>query len=262
MNLNCKRWLYFMIAGSVALTTPAFVYAQVDEIQVYQGGIAAKGVFNLTLHTNYTPRGIDVAGFPGAVVSNHSLNGVPEFAYGVTKWFEAGLYLPLYSVDEHAGFGLDGFKLRTLFVAPNNDDRKFAYGVNFELSFNNKRWDQKRISSEIRPILGWHFKPFDFIFNPILDTEYDGFKNLDFAPSTRLAYNANSQWAIAVEEYADLGAIHKFQSVANQSHQVYAVVDHSGKTWDIEFGAGVGLTDASDKFTLKLIVARDLYKRH
>ena len=262
MKFDCRRSLATTIAGFVIWAAPAFVAAQTDEIQVYQGGLAAPGVFNLTLHTNFTPDGIRTAAFPGAVISNHSLNGVPEFALGVTRWFEAGLYLPLYSVDGHSGFGIDGFKLRALFAVPNADDRKFVYGANFELSFNGKRWDTKRITSEVRPIIGWHLKPVDLIFNPIFDTSYDGLKNLAFVPSARLAYNVNPQWALAVEEYADFGPVHQFLPAGSQSHQLFGVIDYAGKTWDIEFGAGAGVTSASDKFTLKLIVARDLYKRH
>ena len=33
----------------------------------------------------------------------------------------------------------------------------------------------------MRPIVGWHLKPVDIIVNPILDTSYDGVKNLDFS---------------------------------------------------------------------------------
>jgi len=72
-------------------------WAQADEIQVYDGGLAAVGVFNLTVHNNFTPKGVETPAFPGAVVADKAWNGVPEWAYGVTRWFEAGLYLPLYS---------------------------------------------------------------------------------------------------------------------------------------------------------------------
>src|SRR6185369_16633786 len=164
-------------------------YAQGDEIQVYDGGLAPVGVFNLTLHNNFTPKGIKTPSFPGAVTSDKSWNGVPEWAYGATRWFEAGLYMPLYSFDKDSGFGLDGFKLRTLFAVPDADNRRFVYGANFEFSYNAKRWDTKRITSEIRPIIGWHLKPVDVFFNPILDTSYDGFGNLVFVPATRVAYN-------------------------------------------------------------------------
>ncbi|MBL0173275.1 MAG: hypothetical protein IPP90_21835 [Gemmatimonadaceae bacterium] len=83
----------------------------------------------------------------------------------------------------------------------------------------------------------WHFNPVDLIFNPILNTSYKGgLKNLAFVPSTRLAYNANSVWAFAVEEYADFGAVNNLQSGSNGSHQLYGVIDHGGKTWDVEVG--------------------------
>lgn len=245
------------VALAILLGAPARALAQTDEIQVYTGEIAPQGVFNLTLHTNFTPNGVKTPAFPGAVTSNHSLNGVPEWAYGVKPWFEAGLYLPLYSVDRATGFGLNGFKLRTLFVVPHAEDRKFFYGTNFEFSVNAKRWDTNRVSSEIRPIVGVRFGDVDVVFNPILDTEYDGLKNLDFAPAFRVALNLSKVWAIAAEEYADFGPLHAFLPGGQQSQQLWAVVDRGGKL-SVEAGAGFGLTDASDKFTLKLILSIDL----
>ena len=101
----------------------------------------------------------------------------------------------------------------------------------------------------------------DLIFNPIVDTAYDGFGNLEFVPSMRVAFNVAPKWQAAVEEYADYGRFNDFLPRAEQSHQIYAVVDHSGKTWDFEFGVGFGLTDASDKLTFKMILARDLRTR-
>ena len=243
------------------MAVPRVAFAQSDEIQVYDGGLAAPGIFNLTLHNNFTPRGIKTPAFPGAVVADRSLNGVPEWAYGVTDWFEAGLYLPLYSRDDHSGWGIDGFKLRTLFAVPHADDRRFFYGANVEFSFNQKRWDTTHFTSEVRPIVGWHVKPWDVIFNPIFDTSYDGVKNLNFVPSTRIAYNLESGWQLAAEEYADYGTFSAPLHGGNQAHQLFAVVDHSFGTLDVEAGVGVGLTDVADRLTLKLILARDFNKK-
>src|SRR5712671_3130590 len=116
----------FSVATLALLLAPRGSFAQGDEIQVYDGGLAAVGVANLTVHNNFTPKGIKQPGFPGAIVSDKSLNGVPEWAYGVTNWFEAGLYMPLYSIDKNRGAVLDGFKLRALFAVPNADDRRFV----------------------------------------------------------------------------------------------------------------------------------------
>ena len=239
-------------------TVPNLASAQSDEIQVYDGSLAPPGIVNLTLHNNYTPDGVKTPEFPGAIVSDKSLNGVPEWAYGVTDWFEAGLYLPLYSIDKNQGARINGFKLRTLFAVPHAEDRIYFYGVNFEFSYNARHWNPKRFTAEIRPIIGWHLHPVDIIINPILDSSYDGVKNLDFAPSTRIAYNLSPQWAAAVEEYADFGPLHRFYSGNEQSHQLFGVVDYSGKAIDVEAGVGVGLTSASDNLTFKLILSRDL----
>jgi hypothetical protein len=254
-----RHLLLRLIGIIVALAAaPSLVLAQTDEIQVYDGGLAAKGKFNLTLHNNFTPSGLKTPSFPGSLISDKSLNGVPEWAYGVTSWFEGGLYLPLYSIDKDQGAKLDGAKARLLFAVPNADDRRFFYGVNFEFSGNASHWDENGFTSEIRPIIGWHLNPVDIIINPILDTSYDGVKNLDFAPATRIAYNLPRMWQVALEEYADFGPLHDLLPASDQSHQLYGVVDHTTKYGDFEFGMGFGLTDASDKFTLKLIWSRDL----
>jgi hypothetical protein len=252
-----------LIAATVIalLAVPALASAQADEIQVYDGGLAPVGTFNLTWHNNFTPKGLSTPGYPGAVVADRSFNGVTEWALGVTSWFEAGLYLPLYTHDKNTGWGVDGFKLRALFAVPNADDRRFFYGANFEFSVNAHRWDATRFTSEVRPIVGWHLKPWDVIINPIVDTAYDGLGNLEFVPAARVAYNFPSGWALAVEEYADYGTLNDFAPAHEQAHQLFAVVNRTWKGWDFEAGAGFGLTNASDRVTLKLLVARDLNKR-
>jgi hypothetical protein len=244
------------------VVAPAGARAQTDEIQVYDGAIAEPGVFNLMLHNNFTPSGLKTPAFPGALIPDKALNGVTEWAYGVTEWFEAGLYLPLYSISKDRGATINGGKLRLLFVRPHADDHMFFYAVNFEFSYNAKHWDTRRFTSEIRPIIGVHLHPVDIIVNPILDSSYlGGFKSLDFAPAVRVAYNFSPNWAMAVEEYADVGPLRQFYSASEQSHQIYGVVDHNSKFLNVEAGVGFGLTSASDKVTLKLMLSRDLNSR-
>jgi hypothetical protein len=235
-------------------------WAQTDEIQVYDAEIAEPGTVNLMVHNNFTPSGLKAPRFPGGLVPNQTLNGVPEWAYGVTDWFEQGLYLPLYSVANGEGPVLDGFKVRELFVVPHAADRTFFYGINFEFSYNSQHWDPYRYTSEIRPILGWHLGKFDFIVNPILDNSWTGFKNLDFAPSVRVAYNIDKTWAIATELYSDYGEIRGLLPFDQQSQQLFGVVDYKTDEFNIEAGLGLGLTPASDRLVVKLMISRDLYK--
>jgi hypothetical protein len=233
--------------------------AQTDEIQVYDAQIAPVGVFNLTWHNNFTPDGLKVPRFPDAVIADHSFNGVPEWAYGVTDWFEAGLYLPLYSISKNHGATFNGLKLRLLFVSPHAAKRTFFYGCNFEFSYNMKWWDPDRFTSEIRPIIGVHLHKVDLIANPILDNSWrGGFKSLEFVPAARIAYNFTPKLALAVEDYSDAGQLRNFLPTYRQTHEVWAVADRDTKFASIETGIGFGVTPASDKITLKLMFSRDL----
>jgi hypothetical protein len=83
--------------GFVLAAIAPGAHGQTDEIQVYDAEIAEPGVFNLMVHTNFTPIGRTVPEFPNAIVANDSVNGAAEWAYGVKPWFEQGLYLPVYS---------------------------------------------------------------------------------------------------------------------------------------------------------------------
>ena len=247
-----KRFLLALLLAP----TPALALG--DEIQVYTGDVAAPGTFNLTWHNNYTPDGIKTPDFPAGLADNRSLSGVTEWAYGVTPWFEAGLYLPLYAISSNRGAQLNGFKLRTLFVNPDNATSNFYYGVNFEFSYNSRHWDENRLTGEVRPILGYRMGAWSLTFNPILDNSYKGFSRLDFAPATRLDYAVNPAWTVALEEYDDFGELRGFQPAAQQSHQLFAVIDHAIGKLSVEAGAGFGLTDATDRLTFKLILSGDL----
>src|SRR5258708_7852995 len=105
-----------------------------DEIQVYNAEIAPKGVFTIQQHLNYVWSGSTTPDFPGGFASNHTLNGTPEFAYGVTDWYEAGFYVP-FAFTADGTFLPGGFKVRQLFVSPHAENRKVFYGGNFELSY-------------------------------------------------------------------------------------------------------------------------------
>jgi hypothetical protein len=261
MNILQKTAIPAVALIAVALAVvPKAAFAQTDEIQVYDAEIEELGKFNVMVHSNFTPIGRKTPDFPGGIIPNDSVNGAVEWAYGVTDWFEQGLYFPVYTAySEGRGGSLNGFKIRELFVRPHAHDHMFFCGVNFEFSVNYKYWESKRITSEVRPIVGLHLHPVDIIFNPIVDTNYTGgLGNLEFVPAGRIAYNVNDKWAVAVEEYADFGPLRHFYAMNDQFHEVWAVMDHSSKKLSVETGVGVGVTAGADKLTFKLMLSRDL----
>jgi len=237
------------VALAVLLTPPA---KAVDEIQVYNAGIAAPGQFTIQQHLNYIALGQKDPPFPGGLVSNRSLNGTPEFAYGVTDWWEVGLYLPFAVQDGR--FYSDSFKLRTLFVSPNAEQHNVFFGVNFEFSNSQPKFAQTRFGIEIRPIVGVRNGDWEFIVNPIVDIGIGRLGEADFAPAARLARKLGPDLAIGLEYYADLGQIGNFLKLADQQHTLFAVTDFKLGVFGVNFGVGYGLTSASDRFVVKTIV--------
>jgi hypothetical protein len=67
---------------------------------------------------------------------------------------------------------------------------------------------------------------------------------------------------VAVEEYSDFGPLRRFLPADRQSHQVWLAGDYSGDPVSVEFGAGAGLTPASDSLTVKLMLISDLTGPH
>ncbi|MGO8914258.1 MAG: hypothetical protein ACLQDM_33750 [Bradyrhizobium sp.] len=241
-----------MLAGavlSIPLAQPAWA---IDEIQVYNAGIAAVGQFTIEQHLNYVALGLKDPPFPGGLVSNHSLNGTPEFAYGLTDWWEVGLYLPFAVQDQK--FMSDAFKLRTLFVSPHADQRDFFYGVNLEFSNTTPPFAQTRFALEVRPIIGVRNADYEFIVNPIVDAGFGKLGELDFAPAARLARKLAPDTFLGLEYYADFGEIGNMPKLADQQHTLFLVTDFKLGVVDVDFGVGYGLTPSSDRWVIKTII--------
>ena len=239
-------------AGTAFLALLGGPAKAVDEIQVYNAGIAAPGQFTIQQHLNYIPRGVKDPPFPGGLVSHGSINGTPEFAYGVTDWWEVGLYLPFAIQDRQ--FLSDSFKLRTLFVSPNAEQRNFFYGVNFEFSNTTPKFSQTRFGMEIRPIIGLRNADWEFIVNPIVDIGFGKYGEADFAPAARVARKVGADVFVGLEYYADFGKIGNFAPLPDQQHTLFAVTDFKLGVFDVNFGVGYGLTPASDRWVIKSIV--------
>lgn len=240
-----------LAAASIALASAGTARAT-DEIQVYNAGIAEVGQFTIQQHLNYVALGQKTPPFPGGLSSNHSLNGTPEFAYGITDWWEVGLYLPFSIQDQR--FYSDAFKLRTLFVSPHAEQRNFFYGVNFEFSNETPPFSQSRFSMEIRPIIGVRNSDYEFIVNPIVDVHFGKFAEQHFTPAARLARKFGNDLFAGFEYYSDLGQIGRFDRFAGQQHTLFAVTDFKAGEFDVDFGVGYGLTPASDRFVVKTII--------
>src|ERR1700692_466956 len=245
-------------AGALALlaiaSMPALAADQVhDEIQVYNAEISEVGQWTYQQHLNYAPVGQTQPEVPGGFSSNHSLQGTPEFAYGITDWWEAGFYLP-FAVTGSGQLLSDGAKLRSLFVVPDAAKRSFFYGINFELGYEMPRFASSPWGLEIRPIVGVRNAQWEFIANPIVDLSFGSAGEADFAPALRLARNLGNDWYVGVEYYGDFGKIGDFLPLQQQRQQLFAVTDFTAGVVDVELEIGYGFTPGSDRLVAKAII--------
>jgi len=252
----CAAGLVAAGTAAVFMVTarPALAVDQVhDEIQVYNADIAEVGQWTYEQHLNYAALGQTRPEVPGGFASNHSLQGTPEFAYGLTNWWEAGFYLP-FAVNGAGEFLSDGAKIRSLFVIPDAAKRSFFYGVNFELGYEMPQFLLTPWNLEIRPIIGVRNAQWEFIANPIVDVGFGAAGEADFAPALRLVRNLGEDRFIGLEYYADFGRIGDFLPLQQQSQQLFAVTDFKVNAVDVELGVGYGFTPGSDGLVIKAII--------
>jgi hypothetical protein len=252
-----RRLACLAAAPLLALTTgSALAVDQVhDELQVYNADINEIGQWSYEQHLNFAGIGQRIPEFPGGFTSNHTLQGTPEFAYGLTNWWEVGFYLP-FAVSGTGEFLSDGAKIRSLFVSPDAEKRNFFYGINFELGYELPPFalSQSPWGLEIRPIIGVRNKEWEFIVNPIVDLSFGPGGEADFLPAARLARNLGEDRFIGLEYYSDYGKIGNILPLQQQYQELYAVTDFKVKDVDVELGVGYGFTPGSDRLIFKTIL--------
>jgi hypothetical protein len=250
-GLRAEAWLAVAIFTVTARHALAIDEVH-DEIQVYNADIAEVGQWTYEQHLNYAWQGQTQPEFPGGFFSNHSLQGTPEFAYGLTPWWEAGFYLP-FAVTGSGELLSNATKIRSLFVIPDAAKRDFFCGINFELSYEMPRFAPTPYALEIRPIIGVRNKEWELIVNPIVDLSFGEAGEADFAPALRVARNLGEDRFIGLEYYGYFGRIGSFLPLQEQSQQLFAVTDFKLSEVDVELGIGYGFTPGSDGLVTKAI---------
>lgn len=245
-----------VIAAAVfTLASPGAIAAP-DEIQVYTEDMDDPGQFGLELHVNFALKGATEPSFEGEMQSNHRLQVTPEFSYGLSKTLEAGLYLPAAMSADGNLYG-NGLRFRLKYIAPHEEDARLFWGLNGELGRSARRVAESRVALELRPIIGYRDRRWLISFNPILDTDLSsGVSNEPkFEPALKVARKTGEGVHAGLEYYGEYGPIHHFLPASERAHYLYAVVDLEAKGFDINFGIGRGMENASDQWVAKAIIA-------
>ena len=249
--------IYAPLLAALLTLCAAHAFAIDDEIQVYTDDINKPGDFGLELHMNTTPAGRNTPNYPGDSIPWHGLRVTPEFSYGLTRDFEAGLYLP--TVREADGsLSASGVKLRLkwLPLKPEEGSAGWYSGVNFELARVDQRYSEVPLTSEVRTIFGYHAESWLIGINPVFDFDLSpGYRNggPDFIFGIKAVHDVLPGIALGTEYYTSVGKLAHPLSHSLQENTLYAVMDFDRKPWVFNVGVGRGLTGATDQWTVKAI---------
>ena len=228
------------------------------EIIVHPSETVAAGHVDVELHNNIAVSGTTKK-MDGVLPTQHALNESLEFAYGFTSWFETTVYSAV-SVQPGMDGRWVGERIFPRIRAPESWGLPLGIGLGTTVTYQQRAFSADTWSMEIVPIIDKRWGPCYFSINPAVGRSLKGEttgRGWEFSPALKGSYNITRTVAVGIEYYSSLGPVRAFDPVGEQQHTLFSAVDvNLGTQWELNFGAGVGLTGASDALVLKMILGR------
>ena len=230
------------------------------EIQVYASPTQAVGSTIFELHSNYTFNGTTQI-VNGVLPSNHSLHETLEITTGITPVFELGAYL-FTNYTPGYGYQIVGTHIRPRVMAPAKLGIPFGLSLSMEIEYQKPAYADDEWNVEIRPIVDKQWGKFYACLNPTfgisLQSQYNNWVPT-FEPNVKLSYAVFKNAAFGIEYYGDMGPVTQFEQGPQQNHTLFVAYDLLNNIkWELNIGAGFGLTEATDPFLFKIITGRKI----
>ena len=229
------------------------------EIQVYGSELVPAGTTMLELHSNYTFDG--QPGSAGVLTSRHALHETVEITHGFTEWLEVGFYL---FTSTQSGTGLEwvGDHVRPRLSVPVRWHWPVGVSLSQEIGYTRRSYSEDTWSWEIRPIVDRRFGPLYVSLNPVFDRALKGpgaGAGFEFSPNAQAAIDVSPRVNLALEYYGGFGPVNDPAGLNQSSQQIFPAVNLDfGNDWEFNLGVGVGLTPATDRLLVKMILGRRL----
>jgi hypothetical protein len=223
------------------------------EIQVYGADLVPTGYTMVELHSNYT--------FSGASTSRHALHETLEITHGFSDWLEIGFYA-FTSAQPGAGWQWVGDHIRPRISAPAHWHWPVGVSLSQEIGYQRRAYSPDTWTWEIRPIVDRRFGPVYLSLNPTIDRSLrgaDAGAGFAFSPNALVSVDVSHRVNAAVEYYGAFGPLNDFDPLAQTEQQLVPAVNLDlGPEWEFNLGLGFGLTSATDRLLLKMILGRRL----
>jgi len=232
------------------------------EIQVYSSEATPANSTMVEIHSNFTVDGSKQV-INGVVPTNHAEHETLEITQGWTDWFETGFYVfssiqPGSSND--AGWNWVGDHIRPRFTAPKSWHWPVGVSISQEIGYQRRQFSEDTWNYELRPIIDKQLGRWYLDFNPTFDKSLHGLnagKGWEFSPNVKISFDFTKKISGGVEYYGAIGPVSQFDPIDQQSQQIFPVIDlNLSPKWEINFGAGVDVSNASDHLIVKGIIGR------
>lgn len=226
------------------------------EIQVYGSDMVEAAHTMVELHSNFTFEG-SKSSVDGQFPTNHQLHETIEITHGFNDWFEIGFYI---FTSAHKGQGLDwvGDHVRPRVRIPPHWKWPVGLSLSNEVGYQRRQYSVDTWTWEMRPIIDRQLGPWYLSFNPTFDKSIHGLtknQGFIFSPNAKISYNLTKKIAAGFEYYGSVGPAVDFDPIAQQQQQFFPVIDlNLSPKWEINFGAGVGVTRSTDHLIGKMIL--------
>lgn len=231
------------------------------EIQVYGSELVAPGNTMVELHSNYTFSG-SASVSDGMLPTNDQLHETVEITHGFSDFFETGFYI---FTAQTPGYGYQwvGDHIRPRFSIPESWHWPVGLSISNEIGYARPLFAHNTWTWEIRPVIDKQMGRLYWSVNPVFDKSFQGpeaNKGYVFGPAGTVTYDVTKLVNVGVEYYSSLGDVLGFDPLADQSHQIFAVLNlNFSPQWEFNIGPGWGLTtvgDHRDHLILKMIIGR------
>jgi hypothetical protein len=241
----------FVLLGCTAPAAAIDLY----EIQIYSGETTPPQHLTLELHSNAV---VTATGRRATQeLRPEELHETFEVTYGLLPHVEIGQY---FCTARFLNGSYDYAGSRTKLHFGLGDARSWpvALGGNIELAYMRRQAEENPLSLELRPILETRWGKWWLVGDFALEKPLSGpgsHTGWALSPSGLLSYELLPWLTPALEYYGDLGALRHFPACQHQQHfLVPTLILDLLPPLEINFGVGVGLTQASSGIFLKSII--------
>jgi hypothetical protein len=256
-NLPFKKGLllWSLVIGAHLLYPVASAAQDLYEIQVYPSETIEAGRTMIELHSNMALRGTTQR-TEGVLPTEHALHETVEITHGFTSWLDIGLYTFL-SIQPGMNWQWGGDSIRPRVRIP--EDWHWPIGVGFlvAVSYQQRNFSTDTWTLELLPIIDKQWGPWYLSFNPGLGRSLRGEstnRGFEFDPSFKIKYDLTHKIGVGIEYYGSLGPLQGFDPWQKQWQQIFPAIDLSLADWEFNFGVGFGLTEATDRLVVKMIL--------